>query len=98
MDRRDLIVGDEKTREWTYNITDYANGTRGLSYPSGDWILKENGDAMFPKHSIYMNPWGEFLFEDLDPEKQFYYITAQELDILRIPLFNSQFNTIGTIF
>ena len=46
-------VGDQTTREWTYNATDF--GTKGVSYQSGDFIKNKFGKDMFPKHSIYMN-------------------------------------------
>ena len=46
-------VGDETTRQWTFNITDFAK--KGESYQSGEFVINKNGDQMFPKHSIYGN-------------------------------------------
>jgi len=31
------FIGDQTTRQWTYNITDFA--LEGVSYQSDDWII-----------------------------------------------------------
>lgn len=81
-------VGDQTTREWSYNITDYALG--GVAYQSDNWIEpKPDGKTIFLEQSIFLNRYDETLFEDMPSDWQEVYLDSQVIDHIRLPLFNS---------
>ena len=83
-------VGTSETRKWTYNITDYAVG--GEAYTNNEWTVVTSPDGsekvMFKNHSIFMNRFDE-TFDSMSTAKQNVYLRSQELDVIRIPPFNS---------
>ena len=45
-----------------------------------------------------MGAWNKTRYEDLDDEEKTYYDTSQELDIMRIPLFNNLAPTVTAFY
>lgn len=90
------VVGDQTTRQWAYNITDYA--LEGLSFQSGNQVLNKMGRYMFVEQSMFVNTGFMLEFEDMPAEYQRQYLDSQVLDTLRIPQFNSKKSSFSSIY
>ena len=71
---------------------------KGLSYQSGNQVLNDDGKYMFVNQSVFMNRFNETEFEDLLDDSKARYLESQVLDILRLPLFNSDATSIVTYY
>ena len=71
---------------------------KGLSYQSGNRVLNDDGKYMFVNQSVFMNRYNETEYEDLLDDSKARYLESQVLDILRLPLFNSDATSIVTYY
>ena len=71
---------------------------KGLSYQSGNRVLNGDGKWQFVNQSVFMNRYNETDYEDLPDDWKTRYLESQVLDVLRLPLFNSDATSIITYY
>ena len=98
MSGKDVFVGDQATRKWTYNITDYALGGAAI-LSSPDRVIDDvTGYSSFADHSIFLNRYNETTFESMPDDWQQNYLQSQVSDILRLPIIHLSGSQIETIY
>jgi len=60
---KDGYVGNQASRMWTYNITDYALKNEAILSSPDRVIDLDNGNSSFADHSIFLNRYNETKFE-----------------------------------
>ena len=61
-------------------------------------MLNGDGKYMFVNQSVFMNRYNETEYDDLLDDSKARYLESQVLDILRLPLFNSDATSIVTYY